>query len=82
MVKLSQTHRSRSLSLNDVKFDKGEMSLFLENDHINEKINLTTELKSCSINNTIIALTKYFGEVNSQVPLEEIHDRKEDDGIF
>ena len=70
------------MSLNSVKFDKGEMSLFSENDHIGERIKLTTELKSCSINNTIIALRKYFGEANSQVPVDEIHDQNKDEGIL
>ena len=60
MVKIESNSSITTLSLNSVKFDKGEMSLFSENDHSDERIKLTTELKSCSINNTIIALKKIF----------------------
>ena len=80
--KIESNSSITSLSLNGVKFDKGELSLFLENDHTDERIKLTTELKSCSINNTIIALKKYFGGANFQVPVEEIHDQKNDEGIL
>ena len=80
--KIESNSSITTLSLNSVKFDKGEMSLFSENDHIGERIKLTTELKSCSINNTIIALRKYFGEANSQVQVDEIHDQNKDEGIL